>query len=70
VIGGRDDRQGGIRAPLTYDLFLGRDKQYSRAYFSAPDETLEDAQIGKKRHIAAKLHLNKPGLRVLDIGCG
>ncbi len=53
-----------------YDLFLGRDKQYSCAYFSAPGETLEEAQIGKKRHIAAKLHLNQPGLKVLDIGCG
>jgi cyclopropane-fatty-acyl-phospholipid synthase len=53
-----------------YDLFLGRDKQYSCAYFSAPGETLEEAQIGKKRHIAAKLNLNKPGLKVLDIGCG
>ncbi|MGN6147131.1 MAG: class I SAM-dependent methyltransferase [Rhizomicrobium sp.] len=53
-----------------YDLFLGRDKQYSCAYFSAPGETLEEAQIGKKRHIAAKLHLDQPGLKVLDIGCG
>jgi cyclopropane-fatty-acyl-phospholipid synthase len=53
-----------------YDLFLGRDKQYSCAYFSAPNETLEDAQIGKKRHIAAKLHLDRPDLKVLDIGCG
>jgi len=53
-----------------YDLFLGPDKQYSCAYFSTKDETLEEAQIGKKRHVAAKLHLNKPGLRVLDIGCG
>ena len=53
-----------------YDLFLGRDMQYSCAYFSAPDETLEEAQVGKKRHIAAKLNLNRPGLRVLDIGCG
>jgi cyclopropane-fatty-acyl-phospholipid synthase len=53
-----------------YDLFLGRDKQYSCAYFSAPGETLEEAQIGKKRHIAAKLHLDKPGMKVLDIGCG
>ena len=53
-----------------YDLFLGRDKQYSCAYFSAPGETLEEAQIGKKRHIAAKLHLDKPNLKVLDIGCG
>jgi cyclopropane-fatty-acyl-phospholipid synthase len=31
--------------------------------------TLEDAQAAKKRHIAAKLAL-KPGMRVLDIGCG
>ncbi|HWA30622.1 MAG TPA: cyclopropane-fatty-acyl-phospholipid synthase family protein [Rhizomicrobium sp.] len=53
-----------------YDLFLDRDKQYSCAYFSAPGETLEQAQIGKKRHIAAKLHIDKPGLKVLDIGCG
>jgi cyclopropane-fatty-acyl-phospholipid synthase len=53
-----------------YDLFLGRDKQYSCAYFSAPDETLEQAQIGKKRHIAAKLYLDRPDLKVLDIGCG
>jgi cyclopropane-fatty-acyl-phospholipid synthase len=53
-----------------YDIFLDRDRQYSCAYFSAPGETLEEAQIGKKRHIAAKLHLNKPGLTVLDIGSG
>jgi len=53
-----------------YDLFLDKDKQYSCAYFSAPGETLEEAQIGKKRHIAAKLHIDKPGLKVLDIGCG
>jgi cyclopropane-fatty-acyl-phospholipid synthase len=32
--------------------------------------TLEEAQSAKKRHIAAKLRLNRPGLRVLDIGCG
>src|SRR5665213_1937142 len=51
-----------------YDLFLERDKQYSCAYFSAPGETLEEAQIGKKRHIAAKLTLTNPGGKVLDIG--
>ena len=33
-------------------------------------ETLDEAQAAKKRHIAAKLLLNRPGLRVLDIGCG
>ncbi len=52
-----------------YDLFLDEDRQYSCAYFSRPDMTLEQAQAAKKRHIADKLLL-KPGMRVLDIGCG
>jgi cyclopropane-fatty-acyl-phospholipid synthase len=52
-----------------YELFLDADRQYSCAYFERPDATLEDAQIAKKRHIAAKL-LIEPGSRVLDIGCG
>ena len=53
-----------------YSLFLDRDRQYSCAYFPRGDETLEEAQAAKKRHIAAKLCLNRPGLSVLDIGCG
>jgi len=53
-----------------YDLFLDRDRQYSCGYFSAPGESLDDAQIGKKRHIAAKLYLHRPDLSVLDIGSG
>jgi cyclopropane-fatty-acyl-phospholipid synthase len=53
-----------------YSLFLDRDRQYSCAYFPTGAETLEDAQAAKKRHIAAKLRLNRPGLRVLDIGSG
>ncbi len=53
-----------------YDFFLDADRQYSCAYFRAGDETLERAQTAKKRHIAAKLHLDRPGLKVLDIGCG
>ncbi|HEY1931219.1 MAG TPA: cyclopropane-fatty-acyl-phospholipid synthase family protein [Acetobacteraceae bacterium] len=53
-----------------YSLFLDRDRQYSCAYFPRGDETLEEAQLAKKRHIAAKLCLNKPDLHVLDIGCG
>jgi len=52
-----------------YDLFLDEDRQYSCAYFPTGQETLEDAQIAKKHHIAAKLRL-EPGMRVLDIGCG
>ena len=53
-----------------YDLFLDADRQYSCAYFLDPDdESLEQAQLDKKAHIAAKLAL-KPGMKVLDIGCG
>ncbi|PIE16236.1 MAG: SAM-dependent methyltransferase [Rhodobacterales bacterium] len=52
-----------------YDLFLDPDKQYSCAYFRTPDMTLEQAQDAKKQHIAKKLLL-KPGMKVLDIGCG
>jgi cyclopropane-fatty-acyl-phospholipid synthase len=53
-----------------YSLFLDRDRQYSCAYFPTGHETLEEAQIAKKRHIAAKLCLDRPDLSVLDIGCG
>ncbi|HUB48612.1 MAG TPA: cyclopropane-fatty-acyl-phospholipid synthase family protein [Acetobacteraceae bacterium] len=53
-----------------YSLFLDRDRQYSCAYFPRGDETLEEAQAAKKRHIAAKLLLTRPNLTVLDIGCG
>jgi cyclopropane-fatty-acyl-phospholipid synthase len=53
-----------------YAQFLDRDWQYSCAYFPRGGETLEQAQVAKKRHIAAKLLLDRPGLEVLDIGCG
>ncbi len=52
-----------------YRLFLDDDMQYSCAYWSRPDMTLEQAQAAKKAHIAAKLAL-APGQRILDIGCG
>jgi cyclopropane-fatty-acyl-phospholipid synthase len=52
-----------------YDLFLDADRQYSCAYFETPNATLEDAQLAKKRHVAAKL-LVEPGQHVLDIGSG
>lgn len=51
------------------NLFLDEDKQYSCAYFRNPADTLEQAQLNKKQHIAKKLLL-KPGQRILDIGCG
>jgi cyclopropane-fatty-acyl-phospholipid synthase len=53
-----------------YDLFLDADRQYSCAYFPPGTENLEEAQAAKKRHITAKLKLDEPGLKVLDIGCG
>ena len=52
-----------------YDLFLDADRQYSCAYFADPAMTLEQAQIAKTHHIAAKLCL-RPGMEVFEIGCG
>ena len=52
-----------------YGLFLDSDRQYSCAFFEHQGMNLEDAQLAKKRHIAAKL-LIEAGNRVLDIGCG
>jgi cyclopropane-fatty-acyl-phospholipid synthase len=52
-----------------YSLFLDADQQYSCGYFEKPDQTLDDAQLAKKRHLAAKLLLERDK-RVLDIGCG
>ncbi|MEK9946385.1 MAG: cyclopropane-fatty-acyl-phospholipid synthase family protein [Alphaproteobacteria bacterium] len=52
-----------------YDLFLDNDRQYSCAYYATGNESLEQAQDYKKRHIAAKLLL-KPEHKVLDIGSG
>lgn len=52
-----------------YALFLDADMQYSCAYFTDPDMTLEAAQDAKKAHIIRKLCL-RPGDHVLDIGCG
>jgi len=53
-----------------YALFLDADRQYSCAYFEHPGQSLDDAQLAKKRHIAAKLVLDRAGLSILDIGSG
>ncbi len=53
-----------------YDLFLDDDRQYSCAYFNSEHDSLEQAQLNKKCHLAAKLLLNKPGLKLLEIGSG
>jgi len=53
-----------------YSIFLDADRQYSCAYFEHPGMSLDDAQLAKRRHLAAKLRVEKPGMRVLDIGSG
>jgi cyclopropane-fatty-acyl-phospholipid synthase len=52
-----------------YELWLDRRMAYSCAYFERPEQSLEDAQVAKFRHIAAKLKL-EPGMRVAEIGSG
>ncbi len=52
-----------------YELFLDEDRQYTCAYYRDPSDSLEQAQLDKKAHLAAKLHV-KPGMKVLDVGCG
>jgi len=63
-------------AVFTYDLdasfyrmILDRNMQYTCGYFPTGKETLDEAQEEKLLHLAAKLLL-KPGLDVLEIGCG
>jgi cyclopropane-fatty-acyl-phospholipid synthase len=53
-----------------YKLMLDAEHmQYSCAYWPREGMTLEQAQVAKLAHIAAKLAI-KPGQTVLDIGCG
>jgi cyclopropane-fatty-acyl-phospholipid synthase len=52
-----------------YAMFLDSDQQYSCAYFETPEASLEEAQLAKKRHLAAKLLVGRED-RVLDIGSG
>ncbi|MCA1909920.1 MAG: cyclopropane-fatty-acyl-phospholipid synthase family protein [Magnetospirillum sp.] len=52
-----------------FRLFLDDDLQYSCAYFRSPEDSLEAAQIAKKRHIIAKLDI-RDGQKILDIGSG
>ena len=52
-----------------YRTFLDADMQYSCGYFTDPSNSIEQAQLDKKAHIASKLHL-QPGQRVVELGCG
>lgn len=68
---------GRWRIKRHYDLgndvffsFLDPHKQYSCAFYTDRNDTLEKAQIHKLEVTSQRLDLDKPGLNVLDIGCG
>lgn len=52
-----------------YRLWLDPTWTYSSAYFESPDQELAEAQQNKYRKLARSLGL-RPGMRVLEIGCG
>jgi cyclopropane-fatty-acyl-phospholipid synthase len=52
-----------------FSLFLDESMTYSCAIFSTGARTLEEAQRTKLELVASKLEL-RPGMRVLDVGCG
>ncbi|CAN5337979.1 hypothetical protein BH09ACT8_BH09ACT8_32160 [soil metagenome] len=52
-----------------FGLFQDPSRTYSCAYFEPDDLSLEEAQIAKIDLNLDKLHL-KPGMTLLDIGCG
>jgi cyclopropane-fatty-acyl-phospholipid synthase len=52
-----------------YELVLGPSMAYTCAAFPQIDSTLEEAQFHKHDLVARKLGL-KPGMRLLDVGCG
>jgi len=52
-----------------YRLFLDEDLQYTCAYFENGDETLEEAQLKKKRHVVSKLKIEN-GMKITEWGCG
>lgn len=52
-----------------YALWLDKTLSYSCGYFESEKDTLYDAQVHKTERILKKLYL-KPGMELLDIGCG
>jgi cyclopropane-fatty-acyl-phospholipid synthase len=52
-----------------FGLFQDPTRKYSCAYFTGPEVTLEEAQIADVDLNLDKLNL-KPGMTLLDIGCG
>ena len=52
-----------------FALFLGPTMGYTCSYFERDDMTLDEAQIAKFDLALGKLDL-KPGMTLLDVGCG
>ncbi len=52
-----------------YEMVLGPSMTYTCACYPTPEATLEEAQAFKYDLVARKLGL-KPGMRLLDVGCG
>jgi cyclopropane-fatty-acyl-phospholipid synthase len=52
-----------------YEMVLGPSMAYTCATYPHVDSTLEEAQYAKFDLVARKLDL-KPGMRLLDVGCG
>ncbi|POF32779.1 SAM-dependent methyltransferase [Roseibium marinum] len=52
-----------------YRLFLDEGLNYSCAYYTDPQDSLETAQAAKLTHLVAKLNL-EPDMKVLEIGGG
>ena len=52
-----------------YELWLDARMVYSCGYFETPETDLDTAQLRKLDYVCRKLRL-KPGMRLLDIGCG
>ena len=65
----KDDVQNYQKGHAFFGRFLDDGMQFSCAYWPEDVKSLEEAQIAKIRHIAAKLNV-APGNSVLDIGCG
>jgi cyclopropane-fatty-acyl-phospholipid synthase len=52
-----------------YEILLGKGMIYTCAYFTSPDESLDQAQRNKLELVCRKLSL-RPGEHIADLGCG
>lgn len=55
--------------PRVFELLLDRNMNYSSGVYPQGDEDLDAAQVAKMARVAHWLRL-KPGMRLLDVGCG